>query len=96
MTPFNLLPIGNANNKRGATGHSACTPIELADWWVRYICPPGGTVVDPFDGGGTMVLAALQNGCNGIGIERDAGYHEIAQQRIEQAQAEYVQTGLEL
>ena len=86
VTPYNLLPIPGANG-----GHGASTPLELADWWVRYICPPGGTVVDPFDGVGTMMLAALKNGCNGIGIERDAGYHEIAKSRIEKAQLEMVQ-----
>jgi DNA modification methylase len=89
VTPFNCLPIGSSSPTGG--GHCAGTPLKLADWWTRYICPPGGTVLDMFDGVGTMMLAALQNGCNGIGIERDAGYHGIAQQRIEQAQQEMIQ-----
>jgi len=93
VTPYNMLPVPQTQwgTSAGAKGHGAGTPLKLADWWVRYICPPGGTVVDPFDGVGTMMLAALKNGCNGIGIERDAGYHEIAKSRIEKAQLEMVQ-----
>ena len=91
VTPYNMIPVPVSSNGAGAHGHGAGTPLKLADWWVRYICPPGGTVLDPFDGVGTMMLAALQNGCHGIGIERDAGYHETAQERIHTAQEEIVQ-----
>lgn len=87
-TPFNLLPIANANstNSAGSHGHGAGTPQPLADWWTRYICPPGGTILDPFMGSGTMGLAAIEKGRNFIGIERDAGYFDIARKRINAAQ----------
>lgn len=84
VTPFNLLPITN-----GATlgdiehKHGATTPIQLADWWTRYICPPKGTVLDPFCGSGTMGLAALANGCDFVGIERMEKYYTLAKTRIE-------------
>lgn len=85
VTPFNCLPVG-ANSIRGNSGHGAGTPLKLADWWTRYICPPGGTVCDPFMGSGTMGLAAIQNGCNFIGIEKmpGQGYYATAEQRIQQ------------
>lgn len=88
VTPFNLLPIPNANSttSAGAYGHGAGTPQPLSDWWTRYICPPGGTVCDPFMGSGTMGLSALKYGCKFIGVERDAGYFDIAKNRIENAQ----------
>lgn len=90
VTPFNVLPIPNADsaNSSGSFGHGAGTPLPLAKWWTRYICPPGGVVLDPFVGCGTMMLAALECSCNGIGIERDAGYFAILQKRIEKAHAE--------
>jgi len=93
VIPFNVLPIPNANStsSAGANGHSAGTPLELADWWTRYICPPGGTVLDMFVGSGTMMLAAIQNGCNGIGIDKEQRYIDIARERIAAAQAEMVQ-----
>lgn len=83
-TPFNLLPITNANSQSsaGAHGHGAGTPLALARWWVRYICPPGGTVADPFSGSGTVQLAALAEGRNAIGSERMAKYVDIARRRI--------------
>lgn len=84
-SPFNVLDIVN-NGNGNANGHPAGTPLELAKWWTRYICPPGGTVCDPFVGSGTMLLAALEYGCSGVGIERDAGYFKIAQDRIAKAQ----------
>lgn len=90
VTPMNVLPIPNADghSSAGAYGHGAGTPLELAKWWTRYICPPGGTVLDPFVGSGTMMLAALEYGCNGVGIERDPSYFAIAQRRIAEAQAQ--------
>ena len=83
VIPFNVLPISNhhTGGNQKSNGHSASTPLELAKWWTRYIVPPGGTVLDPFVGSGTMMLAALKYGCNGIGIDKTEKYVEIARQR---------------
>ena len=86
VTPFNVLPIANTSKR---SGHGAGTPLKLADWWVRYICPPGGTVLDPFVGSGTMGIAAVQNGCNFIGIDKEARYIDIAVKRIREAKEKY-------
>ena len=93
VTPFNMLPFANTNSSSsaGANGHGAGTPLKLADWWTRYICPPDGTVLDPFVGSGTMVLAALQNGCSGIGIDKEQRYIDIAQKRVDEAMSKMVQ-----
>ena len=85
VTPFNCLVTG-ANSINGNNGHSAGTPLKLADWWTRYICPPGGTVCDPFAGTSTMGLAALKNGCNFIGIEKEQEYYETSKRRLDEAQ----------
>ncbi len=89
-TPFNVLPMGNGHRSQmaGCHGHGAGTPLAVADWWTRYISPPGGTILDPFTGSGTMGLAALNRGRSFIGIERDPGYFAIAERRIQAAQAE--------
>lgn len=81
VTPFNCLPVGT-DNARGRKGHSAGTPLAIADWWVRYICPPGGVVLDPFSGSGTMGVAALQNNCSYIGIDKMKKYDDIAYERL--------------
>ena len=87
VTPFNLLPISNGQrpDSAGNFGHSAGTPFELADWWTRYICPTDGVVLDPFMGSGTMGIAAIRNGCNFIGIEKEKQYYDVAAHRIQEA-----------
>lgn len=67
VTPFNVWPISNT---RARTGHGAETPFDLADKLIRYLCPPGGTVLDPFMGGGNIGVAALRNNRNFIGVEK--------------------------
>jgi site-specific DNA-methyltransferase (adenine-specific) len=53
---------------------------------MRYLCrlvtPPNGTVLDPFMGSGSTGKAAMLEGFNFIGIEREAEYIEIAKARI--------------
>jgi site-specific DNA-methyltransferase (adenine-specific) len=95
VTPFNVLPFPNSERSHG---HGAGTPLKLADWWTRYICPPGGTVADWFMGSGTMGVAAVQNGCNFIGIEKEPGpgYFETAQQRIEAERTKACQAEMQL
>jgi hypothetical protein len=87
VTPFNLLPFGSGdwNDSAGAHGHGAGTPYALADWWTRYICPHGGTVLDMFGGSGTMGLAAIANGCDFIGIEKMDKHFATMKARVEAA-----------
>ncbi len=100
VSPFNLLPIANTSNRgqESSNGHGAGTPLKLADWWTRYIVPPGGVVCDPFVGSGTMGVAAVNNGCSFIGIEKmpGQGYFATAEQRIGEAQSKAVQMGLKI
>ena len=49
------------------------------------IVPEGGTVFDPFLGGGSTALAALATGRTCIGIELSPEYARIAAERIEAA-----------
>ena len=84
VTPFNLLPFSNTDslNSGGAYGHGASTPLSLSRWWVRYIVPSGGIVLDPFTGSGTTGIAAIEEGCHFVGIEREPDFAEIARQRL--------------
>jgi site-specific DNA-methyltransferase (adenine-specific) len=62
-------------------GHGAGTPLKLADWWTRYIVPPGGTVLDPFGGSGTTGDVASGNGRRAVLIELNPEYTKLAQDR---------------
>lgn len=49
--------------------HGAAMPLELADFLVRYLCPPGGLVAEPFWGWGTTGFAAEINDRPWVGSE---------------------------
>jgi DNA modification methylase len=54
--------------------HPAPFPFELASRLVRMFSFQGDTVLDPFCGSGTTMIAALKNNRNSIGIEIDPEY----------------------
>lgn len=87
VTPFNVLPLPNTEStaSAGAWGHGAGTPLALTSWWVRYLCPPGGAVLDPFCGSGTTGVAALRHGASFVGVEKEAPYVDIARKRLAEA-----------
>ena len=62
--------------------HPTVKPIDLMRWLVRLVCPKGGTVLDPFCGSGTTLIAAHLEGMTPIGIEQQAEYVKIAQERF--------------
>lgn len=70
------------------TAHPTVKPVALMRWLVRMVTPPGGTVLDPFAGSGTTLEAAMLEGFNVTGIEREADYLPLIQARIDRATAE--------
>ena len=68
--------------------HSTVKPLTLMRWLVRMVTPPNGTVLDPFAGSGTTLEAAMLEGFNVTGIEREADYLPLIQARIDRATAE--------
>lgn len=73
------------NDEGKTVQHSTVKPLSVMSWLVRLVTPPGGTVLDPFAGSGTTVEAALNEGFHVIGIEREAEYLPLIQQRIDRA-----------
>jgi DNA modification methylase len=63
--------------------HPAPYPEELAYRLVRMFSFTGDTVLDPFMGLGTTLLAAAKCGRNGIGVEIDPSYFAKAKSRLE-------------
>ncbi len=62
--------------------HPAPFPLELAYRLVRMFSFVGDTVIDPFCGTGTTMVAAMRAGRNSIGIEIDPEYCKIAEKRL--------------
>jgi site-specific DNA-methyltransferase (adenine-specific) len=63
--------------------HPTVKPLELMRWLTRLLCPPGGTVLDPFTGSGSTGVACVLEGRRFVGIEREERYVPIARARIE-------------
>ena len=72
----------NGQSKRGAGGHPAAFPIELPRRCIKLFSFVGDTVVDPFAGSGSTLLAALETERRAIGIEIDRDYCNIIEERI--------------
>ncbi|MDS4014400.1 MAG: site-specific DNA-methyltransferase [Candidatus Accumulibacter sp.] len=58
--------------------HPAPFPLALATRLVRMFSFSGDTVLDPFCGSGTTMIAALRSGRNSIGIDIDPEYCRMA------------------
>lgn len=62
--------------------HPAPFPLELASRLVQMFSFTGDTVLDPFCGTATTMVAALKNGRNSIGVELDTEYCKMAASRL--------------
>lgn len=67
---------------RSGSKHPTVKPTDLMRWLVKLVTPPAGTVLDPFCGTGSTLLAADQLQFHGIGIEQDATYAEDARRKF--------------
>jgi len=63
--------------------HPTQKPLSVLLPLVETFSPLEGTVLDPFAGSGSSLLAAKMLGRSYIGIEMDAKYHGIAKRRLE-------------
>jgi site-specific DNA-methyltransferase (adenine-specific) len=68
--------------------HPTQKPVELCEYLIRTYTNEGETVLDNTMGSGTTMVACINASRNGIGIELDPTYYEIAQRRIAEAQAQ--------
>ena len=82
------------NSPRAGTGrtagglgnhHPTVKPIRLMRWLVRLVTPPGATVLEPFAGSGTTMIATEREGFACIGIEQDPAYCDIIRARVDAA-----------
>lgn len=71
--------------KANGVAHPTVKPLDLMRWLVRLVTPPGGVALDPFAGSGTTLEAAIVEGFRCIGIEREADYLPLIDQRIARA-----------
>ena len=78
-----FMPYRTVNSRRGKFGHPAGFPVELPMRCIRLHGKADATVLDPFLGTGTTLLAAQRLGLAGLGIELDPAYAQAAAARLE-------------
>ena len=85
--------VGNAVEKKKVTelplvvdkAHPTVKPIPLIIKYMKICSNPEQTILDPFMGSGTTLVACAKMGRKGVGIELDPDYFEIACKRVEEA-----------
>lgn len=77
-----VTSVIDVKNLRGVALHPTQKPLGILDPLIRYACPEGGLVVDPFAGSGSTLDAARQSGRRAIGIEANEEYCERAALRL--------------
>jgi DNA modification methylase len=69
-------------NPAAKNHHPTVKPLALMRYLVRLVTPPGGTVLEPFAGSGTTLMAAILEGFDVIGCELTDDYLPIIEGRI--------------
>lgn len=73
---------GGVMGSKLAHENEAPFPERLAEFFVRSYCPPGGTVLDPFVGSGTVAAVAHKFCRNAIGIDIRESQIELTKRRL--------------
>lgn len=99
------IPSAVNSDPRGMSGggeramqnhHPTVKPISLCRYLCRLITPPGGVVLDPFAGSGSIGCGATLEGFSYIGIEMDESYVAIAEARLKHWAAQPRQLSMEV
>jgi len=67
---------------RADSKHPTVKPLDLMVWLTKLVCPPGGTVLDPFAGSGVTAEACMLNGFDCILAEQNPEYCRDIRHRI--------------
>lgn len=71
---------GESKNK---IGHPAPFPVELPKRCIKLFSFVGDTILDPFLGSGTTLIACVETNRVGLGVEINRNYCELAKRRLE-------------
>jgi site-specific DNA-methyltransferase (adenine-specific) len=81
---WNGMLQGDMKNKEERV-HPTQKPIQVMRWILEHYTTEAQSILDPFAGSGTTLVAAKELGRRATGIEKDEYYIEVAKQRLDQA-----------
>lgn len=73
-----------SGESRSRIGHPAPFPVELPKRCIKLFSFVGDTVLDPFLGSGTTLIACLETDRIGIGVEINKNYCDLAIKRLKE------------
>lgn len=82
--PRLMRSVIHVRSEHGRALHPTQKPIGILQPLIEYSCPPTGTVVVPFAGAGSELLAAKLCGRKAIGVEAREEFCEAAASRLAQ------------
>ena len=82
-----VIRVYDGNRSDGWREHPTQKPLKLMMFCIEKLT--GDTILDPFMGSGTTLVAAKQLGRKAIGIETEEKYCEIAVKRLAQGVLEF-------
>lgn len=86
--PLRVLTLNRAALATDGAVHPTQKPEALMLWCLGFF-PNARTVLDPFMGSGTTLVAAKRIGLTAIGIDREASYCDMAIKRLRQRALEF-------
>ena len=78
------LSIQGTEVRQSGRKHPTQKPVALMKWCLGFL-PDAKTILDPFAGSGTTLVACQRMGRHGTGIELDEEYWRIACERVHKA-----------
>jgi hypothetical protein len=87
----------DADSNGKQSDHPCPRKLNHVGWLVKWWSEPSDTVLDPFCGSGTTLVAAKNHGRKAIGIEFDESFCEMAAKRLSQEVFEFadIRAGIE-
>jgi site-specific DNA-methyltransferase (adenine-specific) len=82
--PLRIFTLNRGALRTDGAHHPTMKPLELMKWCLEMFTTGGDSVLDPFMGSGTTLVAAKQLGLEAVGIDIHEKYCEIARKRLEQ------------
>jgi len=90
---FFLVPKAPSRERTLTDGRRSPHPTQKPEALIRHlvtmVTPPGGIVLDPFLGSGTLGVVCEALGVRWLGIEREAEYADWAEDRIADGKAKW-------